>query len=203
MGSLDYRLEQLVNAPAGTHPLWDGLLIHVADWAAPAFALALLVWFLIGWWRGAPRDRQAALAGLAAALLALLINLVIGHLYFRPRPFVAHPQTVHLLVSHVRDASFPSDHAAAGFAIAGVLFRFRRRWGSVLLLTAALVCYARVYVGDHYPGDVLGGAAIGIIAAGFVTSPLWPLLGTAQRIVDSTLVFLHFPFRDRLRPVVA
>ncbi|MFZ0215177.1 MAG: phosphatase PAP2 family protein, partial [Candidatus Dormiibacterota bacterium] len=72
---------------------------------------------------------------------------------------------VHVLVSQVKDASFPSDHAAAGFAIAGIVFLRHRRLGLPLLLFGLVMDYARVFVGVHYPGDVLAGTAIGLVSA--------------------------------------
>lgn len=106
---------------------------------------------------------------------------------------MAHAGQVHLLLPHAADSSFPSDHAAAAFAIAVVLVAVHRRLGSLLLLTAALIGFARVYVGDHYPGDVLVGAGVGVAAAAVLLFFSWPGQVTA-RVVESILV------RARLQP---
>lgn len=103
---------------------------------------------------------------------------------------IAHPGLVHLLVKH-GDTSFRSDHAAAAFAIAGVLFSVHRRLGTLALALAALVAYARVYVGDHYPGDVAGGALIGVAAAILVLTWLRTLPLLTQRLLDAVLVRLR------------
>jgi undecaprenyl-diphosphatase len=105
------------------------------------------------------RNRQAVLHAGAATALALLINLAITGVYFRDRPFLVHP--AHLLVPGPGDASFPSNHATAAFAIAVAVLLYNRRFGIVLLGLAALIAIDRVFVGIHYPGDVAAGALIG------------------------------------------
>jgi undecaprenyl-diphosphatase len=136
-----------------------------AAWGEPLFVGVVIVWLAAARLRSSRSDLLGALTALAAAGVALALNLALSHLWARPRPFVAHPATVHMLLAHSRDASFPSDHAAAGFAVAVVLFRQHVRLGWTALALAALMSFARVYVGDHYPGDVLAGAVIGAAVA--------------------------------------
>ena len=174
---VDFQIEQLINGPAGSSPVWDAVMGGVATLSEPAAIAVIVLWFLIGWFRNRRLDRLGSLGALAAAIAALVANVVISHIWFRPRPFVEHPGAVHVLVAHTRDASFPSDHTAAAFAIAIVLLAFHRRLGVLAVLAAALVGYARVYVGDHYPGDVVGGALVGVVAALVVTLLLRGLIG--------------------------
>src|SRR5215210_4599868 len=110
--------------------------------------------------------RRPTVAALAAAtiwsadLLALAIKVPVD----RPRPFIVDPQPPPLLIGVLGD-SFPSAHAATSFAGALVLTRWLPgRWPFLFGLALA-IAYSRVYVGVHYPGDVLAGAAIGLIAA--------------------------------------
>ncbi|HYK84645.1 MAG TPA: phosphatase PAP2 family protein [Ktedonobacteraceae bacterium] len=139
--------------------------------------------------------RAVVLWVIVACLVAYAINLLIEQFVFEPRPFVTHK--VHLLVSHAADSSFPSDHTAWSFAVIGMLlFAFialRRsqkrsvpsttpsssfpptflRKPLVLLIVAFVIgCtigVARIYVGVHYPDDILGGAIDGLLAALIVT----------------------------------
>ncbi len=115
--------------------------------------------------RWAPLRRAAAAGGLSAGL-GLLVGQIITVFYDRPRPFVSHPHAVHLFAKHAADASFPSDHATASMAIA-MAFLLRRRygWGVLTLCFSLILDFGRVAVGFHYPTDVLGGAAIGALAA--------------------------------------
>src|SRR3954470_8058943 len=106
----------------------------------------------------------AAATALASAGLALIVGKALSLATDRARPFVDHPE-VHDFLHHAADASFPSDHTTAAFAIAGALaFRYHR-WAVPLLGAAALLAYARVLLGVHYPTDVLAGAALGLAAA--------------------------------------
>lgn len=191
---MDYRLEQVLNGPAGHHPLWDAIMRDAATWAVPVFAAIVLAWFAIGLLRGPRVERRGALTALLAAGGALLVNQGVLLLWSRPRPFQAHPG-VHTLLAPSTDGSFPSDHAAAAVAIATVLFLAHRRLGAVALAAAALVCVARVYVGAHYPGDVAAGAAVGAGVAWLAYGPLAPVGERATSAVDWCLVRLRVPLQ--------
>jgi undecaprenyl-diphosphatase len=190
---MDYQLEQLINAPAGAHPLWDALMRGVANGSEPLFLGVVALWFLSGWIAGRSRDRQGALTAFVAALGALAVVQLIDHLWDRARPFVAHTATVHLLVAHAPDASFPSDHVTAACAIAVVLLAYHRRLGVLALLFAALLAYARVYIGVHYPGDVLGGALLGTLGGWFLVTVLAPLMARLRVLVDGLIRQLRLP----------
>ena len=74
-----------------------------------------------------------------------------------------------VLVARSTDPSFPSDHAAAAFAIAFAVLFVSRPLGAVFLLAAAIVALSRVFAGVHYPADVAAGALIGLASAALVT----------------------------------
>ncbi len=153
-------------------PIEDPLLGYVQ--AAEALYLLLLVILVLfaRHERFAPVRRAAVAAGLSAGL-GLLTVKIITEFYDRARPFVAHPGAVHLFARHAADASFPSDHATASMAIA-VAFLLRRRffWGGLTIVFAVILDFGRVAAGFHYPTDVIGGAAIGALAALLLWTPL-------------------------------
>lgn len=125
--------------------------------------------------------RHGVVAALLSAALALLVAHLIAGVTDRPRPFAVHPD-VHLFVAPTQDASFPSDHATAGFAIAVSILLRSRRIGWLAVAMAAIMSVGRVAVGVHYPSDVLAGALLGSTAALVFWLP--PIRGPLHRFAD-------------------
>lgn len=167
----DYTIEHWINQHAGGNAALDAVMKGLADGAEVIFLALVAAWFVYGWWTRRRVDRVGAVAAVVAAAGALGVNQLISAAWNRPRPYAAH-SAVNVLLDRSSDPSFPSDHAAAAFAIAVVAVLVCRRLGLLALLLAVLISYARVYVGLHYPGDVLGGAAVGLVVAVVVMRPL-------------------------------
>jgi undecaprenyl-diphosphatase len=127
------------------------------------------------WFFGRPgrsdRSKLAAASAGVAAVVALLANVILGKLWFHDRPFVDHPHQTLLLVKHGADNSFPSDHTSLAFAVAFAVLVFHRRLGALLVLVAAGIGIDRIFVGVHYPIDVLAGMLVGLGAALLVAYP--------------------------------
>ncbi|HVS95473.1 MAG TPA: phosphatase PAP2 family protein [Puia sp.] len=104
----------------------------------------------------------------AAFLLSALLAQVLKRLFSMPRPMQFFPagQYPYFIkgVTHLGFASFPSGHSTTIFALATMLAILTgdRRWKVVYLLAAVLVGYSRIYLGQHFLGDVLMGSCIGI-----------------------------------------
>ena len=121
---------------------------------------------------GGKTGRTVALLLIPLVLVSdQLSSSVIKHLVGRLRPCVTLPD-VRLLVPCGSGLSFPSSHAVNSFAAAGLFSYFCRKWTWAFFTYAFLEALSRPYVGVHYPSDVLGGAAIGIIVY-FVVIYLW------------------------------
>ena len=163
---MDYDALHAVNDHLGGH-LWLAHALAIFSDLSPFIVVAALVaaWFSVR--PGSPgRLREGVLGALAAAAIALGINQVVSHIWARPRPSLAHPADVHLWFTNASaDPSFPSDHSAAAFAVGFALLFVSRRWGIGMLCLAAAIAISRVAIGLHYPGDVLAGATVGLIAA--------------------------------------
>jgi undecaprenyl-diphosphatase len=157
---VNYRIFSAVNGWSGNGVL-DGLMKIAAK--DLIFLAMLLVGALgIRAWR---RRAWMQLAGAATTLAgAFLLGLAAAAVHPEVRPFQRHH--VHLVLSHAPGQSFPSDHATAAFALAFAAALFlSRRWGLVLFGVAALIGFARVYDGVHYPGDILGSLVVAATAA--------------------------------------
>ena len=153
---MDASLFETINNLAGKVPWLDMLMILSAKYLPVIFAFALIILYLTF----QANQQQVAVLAAISTLTALGIAQSIAFLYPRPRPYLTH--IAHLLIERSNDPSFPSDHATFSFAIATILWRYNRKVGVILLGLAAFVGFSRVYVGAHYPMDVIGGAALGI-----------------------------------------
>jgi undecaprenyl-diphosphatase len=144
---------------------------HRAGWLNPIFeALSWvggegLIWLALGLvlaaiWRRPFVFVQVAFADAAADLLAYGLRALID----RPRPPAVYQEPKPLV--HVPlGGSFPSGHAATSFACATMLSLIVPRYTVAFFLLAAAIAWSRVYNGVHYPLDVLGGAALGVVVA--------------------------------------
>ncbi len=179
---MDYSLYKTINDLSGPAGL-DAVFRFLANELPLVIVCLTALLFLINWPSRKLRRRQGAVAGTAAGALALLINQPITHWVDRARPYVAHPGHAHLLIARSHDPSFPSDHATGAVAIATAVWFYDRVAGAVLFGLAALLGFSRVYVGIHYPGDVVGGAAIGAAVALGLRLP--PLRSQLERLADS------------------
>jgi undecaprenyl-diphosphatase len=153
-----------VNDFARHTPWLHGTVIAYANYGVVLFALMLVGGFLLA--RNA-RDpllvARSVLAG-AGVLLAVAVNQPLVHAVAERRPYDQLPGVL-VLVHRSVDASFPSDHATmAGAAAAGLLL-LNRRLGIAATIASALMAFARVYVGAHFPVDVLAGLAVGAAVA--------------------------------------
>ncbi|GAB3669041.1 phosphatase PAP2 family protein [Nocardioides korecus] len=198
---LDDRWFRLVNAITRDTP-W----LHAPATAFAKYGVVVFAGLLVASWLLAGRDGSlprvaAALWAPIGALIALGVNQVVGAAVAEPRPYavLAH---VEVLVSRSADFSFPSDHAVmAGAAAAGVLLA-HRRLGVATAALALLMAATRVYVGAHFPLDVVAGLLLGAAVTGgswliirplavpaverLARTPLRPLLTTAP--VPASLV---------------
>lgn len=106
-----------------------------------------------------------ATAGASLAINALLVNVFLKNIVARTRPYEVIDGLTRL-VGEQSDFSFPSGHTSSAFSVAVVIFLLMpKKYGVPALIVATLIAYSRLYVGVHYPSDVIGGLIIGILAA--------------------------------------
>ncbi len=157
---------------------WNSAAAALAEWGIFSLAFVLVALFFLG--SPSRRTRLEALAGAVAAVVALLINHVLGLLWYEPRPYLSSYH-VPLLAAAAHGNSFPSDHLAFGGAIVATLWVTQRRWLSLLsLLVMAGVGWARVLAGIHWPLDVLAGLGLGLVVGTVIGAIAYSMPGLGE-----------------------
>lgn len=158
---LNYQIFELINQLALKNSLLDNLMIFSSKVLPYLMAMLICVIFLYGVLRRDAESRKNAIITALLLAINLAINFLVGCFVYIPRPFVSHK--VNLLFPHVPDSSFPSDHAAVTMSTAVGLIRVNRILGWVCVILSLLVGFSRIYVGHHYPLDVLTSYLIVIV----------------------------------------
>lgn len=146
------------------HGWLDGPMLFIskmgdAGWFWITMGIVLLLWGI--------RNRKFVRYGLALLLClgttALICNVILKPLVGRIRPYdlLGFP----ILVPPLADFSFPSGHTSSSFAAATAIYAMNRKWGIAAYLFAGLMGISRLYLGVHFPTDVLAGAVIGFVMA--------------------------------------
>ena len=157
-----------------SNPIFDFIMPIITNqdiWVIPILLLVLGLIF-----KGGKRGKIAA----ALSIIAVLSTDAIAAQWIKPlvgrvRPSYAMTESINLLVAKGGKFSFVSNHAANMFCAAAVLSYFYARWKNILYALAAAVSFSRVYVGVHYPGDVIFGGLFGYGMAWLVLS-LWVII---------------------------
>ena len=172
--SLDAALFQLINQD-GQNSFFDWFMPFMSELKNFTFVLILLgIWVL---WK----ERKAGVVfliflGVTVAITDQSTTRLIKEWIGRIRP-CAILEHVRMLTDCNTSYSFPSTHAANIFAGAFFMSQPFRRLAPVFYAIAAVVAYSRVYIGIHYPLDVIGGAGIGLLIA-------WPMRRLKDEVVN-------------------
>lgn len=136
----------------------DALMIFGARYL---ILLTFFIVFILSF-KGSIKEKKAFLLIILSLPLAVLIIMGIHLFIYEPRPFI----TLHLtpLYPYIPDASFPSRHAAFMAVATFVYLYFKSKWSMLFLIFMLWVGISRIYVGIHYPIDILGGILVGILS---------------------------------------
>lgn len=153
----DIKLFYAINNLAEKSQFWDQLFILANKYAVAVFTIILLVYFF--------RSRKVFwTAALSAILSRGILTEAIRFFYHRPRPFVALENVKRLIEKNGLEASFPSGHTAYIFAIALAVYLYDKKIGGILMAAVVLLTFARIYLGVHYPSDIIGGILIAYLS---------------------------------------
>ncbi|MFC8667588.1 phosphatase PAP2 family protein [Streptomyces sp. NPDC057199] len=164
-----------INGLAKDAPHWfDRVMEFVGEWGLLLAMVMLVIWCWLTVRKRGGEDAASSVAALIwaplAAGVAVLVNVPIRGFVERPRPFVDH-DGLDVLIGGKSDFSFVSDHATLMMAMGVGLFVANRKFGVVGIVLGLFGGFCRVYMGVHYPTDVIGGFALGT-AVVLLLSPL-------------------------------
>ncbi len=167
LDQLNLYLFHILNVPDQTS-IW---MINYASLIAHDLVYLFLLIFAIAWFRGSYEVKTGIIKAFIFTAITLLMSEVLSAILNTPRPFVI--DVGRTLIEHAPTGSFPSNHMSifSGIAFA-YYFSPQRDLGRILIWTAWLVAWSRVYVGVHFPIDMLGAFLIAIIV-NLAGLPLW------------------------------
>ena len=155
LSEFNLTLFSLINAS----PDASNSIIHFAIFIANDLLYCMIVVFAWFWLRGNYEIKKQILKAFIFTSIALLISQCISHIFYHPRPFVM--EIGRTLIEHAPNGSFPSDHMLIFSSIAfSYFFSAQRKLGILMLMMAWLVAWSRIYVGVHFPLDMLGAFMI-------------------------------------------
>lgn len=158
---LNITLFHLINQYAGINPVFDSIAVFAAEYM-PVVVILVLVYL---WIRKGDRTHDILLYSVYAGITGLIINYLIGLVYFHPRPSLLHMGTQ--LFQYPTDSSFPSDHTTLMVSIALMLLYFKetRIYGVIILILGLIGGFARVFSGIHFPFDIFGSVIVAVISS--------------------------------------
>jgi undecaprenyl-diphosphatase len=187
---LDYKVFYYLNHLGDISSLDILFVIMAVYFAYVMVVLVAAFWFV-------KKDRLIArkvviLSAISGILAREVFANIIRTLYHRHRPYLTYH--IHELISKGNDeASFPSGHATAMFAVASVIYFYNKKLGGFLYALSILTGISRVIVGVHYPSDIIAGAALGILTGYLVykllDKPIQNFAATWSTISDRLLPF--------------
>jgi undecaprenyl-diphosphatase len=191
LSELNLSLFSWINAS----PEASNTSIHFAIFIANDLLYCMILLFAWFWLRGNYDTKKQILKAFIFTSIAILISQCISHVYYHPRPFVM--EVGRTLIYHAPNGSFPSDHMLIFSSIAfSYLFSAQRKVGAFLLIMAWLVAWSRVYLGVHFPLDMLGAFLLAF-ALNFFGLKLWNLY--KEKIMQWALTIHFYLFKPLIQ----
>ena len=191
LSELNLSLFSWINAS----PEASNTSIHFAIFIANDLLYCMILLFAWFWLRGNYDTKKQIFKAFIFTSIAILISQCISHVYYHPRPFVM--EVGRTLIYHAPNGSFPSDHMLIFSTIAfSYLFSAQRKLGGFLLIMAWLVAWSRVYLGVHFPLDMLGAFLLAF-ALNFFGLKLWNLY--KDKIMQWVLTIHFYLFKPLIQ----
>jgi undecaprenyl-diphosphatase len=148
---LDVKLFRAINRLSGRYLIVDKIMILISNKMRYVFFFIIITMLF--------RKRKVTMEAVMTILATLFMHFLIKLFYFKPRPFIQ--RKVGILIPSKSDSTFPSKHTLLTFAVSTIICIYYRFLGSIMLGLSFLTGLSRIWVGHHYPSDILGSSVIG------------------------------------------
>jgi undecaprenyl-diphosphatase len=155
---MNMGLFRFINGMAGKNALLDSIMLFLSQDMIVVVVSTLVLIYIFGFIDHSLVQRKLAINTAIFTLINLSLAALIGTVFYIDRPFVHN--RVNLLYLHVKDSSFPSDHATATMSIALGIWKGERKMSLILMLVSLAVGFSRVYTGQHTPADIIGSYVV-------------------------------------------
>jgi undecaprenyl-diphosphatase len=172
---MNENLFRLINDLGKQFTIVNPAVVFIAEYTVIFLAVAVLIF----WFTRVNQNRIMVICGSFTFVIAEIFGKIAGKLHSNHQPF-AELSNVNQLVEKAVDNSFPSDHTILFFSFCMTFWLFRGGKGAIWILLALLVGISRIWVGVHYPADILVGAIISIVTA-FMVFRVVPKLSIVQK----------------------
>lgn len=180
--NIDLSLFNLINGLAFKDCVLDFIGFFIVKYSEHILVLVLVLFLAINFRRYWKMLFEAVVA---AVFTRFVLVEIVRWLWFRPRPFVTN--NVNLLVDYsATEAAFPSGHASFYFALSTIIYLYNKKIGIAFYIASSFVVLARVFVGIHWPSDILAGAILGILV-GLVLNKIFSSKNYKSIIVNSKI----------------
>lgn len=183
---MNMELFRIINNFANKNMILDKVMIFFSKDVSYMFMAVTAIVFILGIIKKNSNTRKAVFSTFVITVINLFLNFIMGSINYEDRPFVDNK--VNLLVPHVADSSFPSDHATGTISIALGLEKYNKIFSTILTILSLIVGFSRIYVGNHYPMDVIGAYVIVIVTNYIYNFKLRDKVEKLYEIVEKKIV---------------